>query len=407
MLKAPIPEGEKDTSDQGVQNYGKHTPLGLHIDIPRVAPDSSLDMAGAIRLDAFHPQERLLYVPKAPAKALAAGIWTVCPEEKDAWMVTAVYGQHEDADLGKHVQMLYLPQEIESVLRDAGVVDLADIAAVRYTTTRLTQGPVLVLTGDTSMLYFTMMQADANEIVSVRAPDGALYIGDALDASNHCFKKLIRKKEIKMKGLTNYVAKNTKPVAPAQTPNVAEADPQETDVAEAVNAPIGNVVVTPAPEKPAKKAKPAPAPVAEPEPLDGPEAGDVVDDVPVDEELAQPEPPAAFIPQMATEESLKKPLPEVTVTTATTAEEPPKRRRAAAKKAAGALVETVKAITAELGADIDDIPAEKFDETIEELRAIRDLQIAAARRAANLACGLAKMSKAALDMYAAVKNFVK
>ena len=258
------------------------------------------------------------------------------------------------------IKLVALPVELEKVLSKHEIV-LQDLKA-EVMRTKLTGHPVLMLSSETSLMYVTLMGGvDENDLATIVDPSTSLeYAGDGWDDATNTYKRIIRKKGQRMKGLTNPItgAKKVTPLAMPAKAKEAEAA-EEVKVEESAPAPKPTEAKPVAP-KLGTTPEPKPAPEPKPEPEPAPE----------------PEPKKA----------------------------PAKRTRK--KREAVELGFDFTEVHEYLASTLQEFEQDKMEEAMDEVRQLRDLQIAAARRMSNITTEMVKASKASVEKLDALKSML-
>lgn len=227
--------------------------------------------------------------------------------------------------------------------------------------------PVLLMSGETGMLWTTLSREDEQSgLWPITTPDGTVFIGDAWNPVDLAFKKLIKKRTKKMKGLGNPLTMKK----PAPTPEPIEKEQPKSELAAAFDAALGEDSVV------------------------------INNEVGIEAEL-DPRVDAQKPMDDPTEESVPVRNSEVQEP----AEEPIKKMRT--RKTARPAGLDLAAVVESLGAPVEFEDETQVDALLTELRDLRDLQVAAARRAANLASAFVKFSKNAIERYAQIRELLK
>lgn len=310
----------------------------------------------------------LLVVAKPPEGK--AGVWSL---KRDSTSQTFQLARTIELQETNHVLELPLnPMEIPSCVLE--VMSSCGYSPEDFRTSlavsRLGLIPVLLMSGETGMLWTTLSREDEQTgLWPITAPDGTVFIGDAWNPANLAFKKLIKKRTKKMKGLGNPLTMKK----PAPAPEPAEKEPAKSELAAAFDAALGEDPV-----------------------VINNEAGIEVEldprvdaQKPMDDPIEEPvnvQSPASVSAQEPAEEPTKK-----------------TRTRKTARPAGLDLASVVES----LGAPVEFEDETQVDALLTELRDLRDLQVAAARRAANLASAFVKFSKNAIERYAQIRELLK
>jgi hypothetical protein len=194
--------------------------------------------------------------------------------------------------------------------------------------------------------------------------------------------KNLKKESKKMKGLVNPIKK--KADAPASDPITQAVEAPVHGAVKDMEEPIVATAARPEEDRELSiKQETKPTPPPEPEVVKEEEP-------PVQAPVTQAEEPVAE--EAPTQE---QPKPE----------RQPRQRKAPAP-VAGQLPDLEK-IKAQLTVEIGPVTGDRFDKTLTDIRALRDIQIQVARLMTNLASELAKTAKNAVDKYALIQNIMK
>lgn len=368
FVGAPTDDDRKLTQNKPEQVGDK--PLLPLTSVNRFLPEAFLDSQYApITVEQINESLVLLPVKTTPKGThIPAGLWR-CTEAGDVWLFdkTIPLVSFDISDIKPFGYMLspWMAENIHALMTEHPEVKACLGKA------RLNNMLVIVLSGETSMLYLTLQaRVQKHGIFPVVFEDGTEIVGDAWDDKECYFKKFIKKRKETMKGLTNPI-----------TGKKPEAKPE----------------VAPAPA-----AEPAPAVAAEtmPEPEE-PKA--LVVDVPEDkvEEVTE-EIKASMEDAVVSTESETQEAPE-----GSEAEQPAKRtRRKAAATQAGIAGSATKFLE-DVSAAVDSVAVEQFDTAIEEVRTLRDIQIAVTRRIANITTELYKTAKTVGDKWTEIQRILR
>lgn len=345
-------DSELELPENTVQPYDSEL-LTLNIgDLSKIRPEVMLyNDSVPLTNEELQPDSSLLALAEPPA--MAPGLWSLKNNGKTYAFRYLVPIEEGSKLLQLPIQPIAVPAEVSQMLKEDGYT--ADDLRACLMVTRLAGIPVLMLTGETGMLYLPLCRTtEKSSLLPIVHPDGTVYVGDAWNTNTHSWKKLIKKRNTKMKGLGNPLTKGARTSAEAI---VTKAEATEPEVAEAVEAPVET------------KAEPeeAPKPSLAPEPTQ------------------EPEPSPELVEQ---------------------AEEPVARRTRTRKQAKSVGINLAPVIE-ELGSDVAELETAQLDAAVEEIRALRDLQIVAARRTANIVNALYKASKQAVDKYAEICKLIK
>lgn len=351
-------DSELDLPENTVQPYDSELPTLNIGDLSKIRPEVMLyNDSVPLTNEELQPDSSLLALADPPV--LAPGLWSLKNNVKTYAFRYLVPVEEGSKLLQLPIQPIAVPAEVSQMLKEDGYT--ADDLRACLMVTRLAGVPVLMLTGETSMLYLPLCRTtEKSSLLPIVHPDGTVYVGDAWNNNTHSWKKLIKKRNTKMKGLGNPLTKGARTPAEAI---VTKAEATEPEVAEAIEAPVET------------KAEPEEAPKQAPAPEPAPEHA--------------PEPAP---------ESAPEPVEH--------AEEPVARRTRTRKQAKSVGINLAPVIE-ELGSDVADLETAQLDAAVEEIRALRDLQVAAARRTANIVNALYKASKQAVDKYVEICKLIK
>lgn len=335
-------------------------------DINKVRPEVLLDRE-SIPLTACNASElqtggeSVAIVPCAAPPLGEPGLWLVEPLDDGAkYLGTIEYG---DVKLLKELATvkLKLPPEISAILKKYNL-SLADLKG-ELMRTKLNNVPVIMFSSETSLMYVTLTASmDSKELVTIVDPaTGLVYSGDGWNDKTRRYKTIKRNKGQKMKGLANPLTgkKATKLPEPEQ----ADVEEKAEAKAEAKAAPV---LSKPAAPKLGAAIKAAPEPSPEPEPTPEPE--------PAPEPAPEPEPAPA--------------------------------KRTRKKREAVELGFDFTAVNEYLGSNVADLDDASADKALEELRNLRDIQIAIARRMVNITTEMSKASKASMEKLEALRTML-
>ena len=332
-----------------------------------------------------------VYLPLAHPPVGGPAIWVLVPGA-DAFKVVRTYPMDATSLMATLLIRLYtMPLE---VFQEAG----KSLEAMKPSLCRPRMQDVqgLRLFGETSVLFTSMsLAATSDKRPRIVYTDGTACVLDGYDDEKHAWKQAVKEKKVKqMKGdLPRPSQVKAKPAEVTEV-NKDTATPEEKAAVNTqihpASVPLGTIAVP---------NFPAPAPV---------EAAPVIETVPAAEVVQEQPAPAPEPDFIAEEEAAAKPVeqvPEVKVVP----ESKPKRPTKPVSKPVNN-TDAIAKVTELLGADVQDMTAEKFDDALNEIRAIRDLQIASARRMTNLCAALCKSSQTVMKKYSdimAVINAVK
>lgn len=359
-------------------------------DVNRMRPEVLLAQRGQIELDVNELGYEFTYLP----------VSHMPEQKKDEWQplllvlrriddnASILVAKHPMTDLMANLRMI--PYRIAPTMAEFIVQERppnVSFASLKPTLTRSLLADMLVFAmyATRSMLFSTLQSSKTDQSVfNIRTEDpNVSYTVDGWDENAKAYKKLIFKRRPKMpKGLSNPTKKAADaaaaptPVQPASTMNVTLTPPS----AAAAPAPAPAPVV---PEMPA----PAPAPqTPAPAPAPAPAVGIPV----IPSTVAAPVAPAAPEPQT---EEISQPVDATTVPVQLAPEaaaqqpaEPAKKTRI--KKPSTKQMELQHVID-NLSAAIPEYNGD-IEAMINDLRPLRDLTIAVARRSANISSELYK-----------------
>lgn len=346
-------ESELDLPENTVQPYDSELPTLNIGDLSKIRPEVMLyNDSVPLTNEELQPDSSLLALADPPV--MAPGLWSLKNNVKTYAFRYLVPVEEGSKLLQLPIQPIAVPAEVSQMMKEDGYT--ADDLRACLMVTRLAGVPVLMLTGETSMLYLPLCRTtEKSSLLPIVHPDGTVYVGDAWNNNTHSWKKLIKKRNTKMKGLGNPLTKGARTPAEAI---VTKAEATEPEVAEAIEAPVETKA------EPEEAPKQAPAPEPAPEPV----------------------------------EHAPEPVEH--------AEEPVARRTRTRKQAKSVGINLAPVIE-ELGSDVADLETAQLDAAVEEIRALRDLQVAAARRTANIVNALYKASKQAVDKYVEICKLIK
>ena len=275
-----------------------------------------------------------------------------------------------------------LPDDVAGVLHECKA-DIAEFVPC-IMQSRLQLQPVLMLTGETSLLYMPLRRrAESDSIASLQMADGSVLFADGWSEDQRTFKRLVRRKENMKSLLANPLVEGKKkdaikpvaaPTAPAPAPApakepelepedvVQQADGSQPEVSEAVTVQVDTSV------------KPA---------------GDGATEAEVE------------ATQEAAEPAQAEEQPEAPDKTAE--QDKPKAPARKAKPAAAGTIGDIKLHEAleTLQVAVPSIGPDEFDAGLNAIRTLRDIQIAAARLLANVSLKMlegAKTGDKSIDM---------
>lgn len=333
-------------------------------DINKVRPEVLLDRE-SIPLTACNASElqtggeSVAIVPCAKPPLGEPGLWLIEPSDDGAkYLGTIEYG---DAKLLKELATvkLQLPPEISAILKKYNL-SLADLKG-ELMRTKLNNVPVIMFSSETSLMYVTLTAyTDSKDLATIVDPaTGLVYSGDGWNDKTRRYKTIKRNKGQKMKGLAN-------PLTGKKATKLPE--PEQADVEEKAEAKAAPVLSKPAAPKLGAAIKAAPEPTPEPEPAPTPE----------------PEPSP-------------EPAPEP---------EPAPAKRTRKKREAVDLGFDFTDVNEYLGSNVAELDDASADKALEELRNLRDIQIAISRRMVNITTEMSKASKASMEKLEALRTML-
>lgn len=287
---------------------------------------------------------------------------------------------HELADVYKHMKVKY----------SLGLVKLTGV-------------PVIILRSGGSILCIALIQHQKLEDLTRIRHDKRVWVPDGWDDKTKTWKHFITERKAKMaKGLPSPVTtkRNAKGLASAVNSAVASVQQSPTVAAATLAGPADEN------DQEVNDAATATASVA------AKHAATQIEQVSKTVEDKLPDPPA----EIEVPDALAAQTAELMANPAPAAPEPveepaaaevnpdaaaPKRKRQT--RPAAKLGFDFTKVQEYLSAPVEELTADAFDKVLEEIRALRDLQIAAARRSANLSTEVHKMSASAVQKIAALK----
>lgn len=379
LLMGPMYGSEK--LEKGRLLQYRNIPI-MHVSTPEAFLPGTLLDSSKVWLDAGEVKDGMLFV------RVPQGVW-----DSPRLLALAGGGGRMEIVAGHGIDatalLANLPTKLFALPEEIGK-DVGDARDMRpcITVTRTTGMPVLMLYGETSVLYTTLVMCMPEDPAHTVVVDkqGA-YVFDGWSDKECAWKKLIKERKVKNMKANNIARPALSNVSPAVTQATRENTTPEESAA--VNAAVGLPTTVPLAAIPLAAVPAAPAQEEE-------------------EALAEEEAQAAV--QQMKEELTGKPKPAEEPVPEAVAEPPKAEDRPRVKRAA----KPVRAVGMDLGkvietisADVDDITSDQFDAALNEIRALRDLQIAAARRMTNLCTAMCKFSQGAIDKYNKVLNALK
>lgn len=349
VYKGMPTEAELELPENEATAYMSIEPILQITDINKVRPEVLLDRE-SIPLTACNASElqtggeSVAIVPCAKPPLGEPGLWLIEPlDDGDKYLGTIEYG---DAKLLKELATvkLQLPPEISAILKKYNL-SLADLKG-ELMRTKLNNVPVIMFSSETSLMYVTLTAyTDPKDLATIVDPaTGLVYSGDGWNDKTRSYKTIKRNKGQKMKGLAN-------PLTGKKATKLPE--PEQADVEEKAEAKAAPVLAKPAAPKlgAAIKAEPAPEPAPDPDP--------------------EPEPATA--------------------------------KRTRKKREAVELGFDFTAVNEYLGSNVAELDDASADKALDELRNLRDIQIAIARRMVNITTEMSKASKASMEKLEALR----
>lgn len=288
---------------------------------------------------------------------------------------------------------LSLPQELADVYKHMKVKYSLGLV-------KLTGFPVIILRSGCSILCIALMQHQKLEDLTRIRHDKRVWVPDGWDDKTKTWKHFITERKAKMaKGLPSPVTTKRNALASAVNSAVASVQQSPTVAAATLAGPAAEN------DQEVNDAATATASIA------AKPAATQIEQVSKPAEAKLPDPPA----ELKVPDALAAQTAELMSNPATAAQEPveapaaaesnpdaaPKRKRQV-RPAAKIGFDFTK-VQEYLSAPVEELTADAFDKVLEEIRALRDLQIAAARRSANLSTEVHKMSASAVQKIAALK----
>jgi hypothetical protein len=343
----------------------------LNMSCPEAALPSTLLDASRVWLSEDEVLNKMLFMRVPPLAAGKPDRMLALMDDEPGPRVVAAHDLEDTSALkALPVKFFALPDNISVDIADAK--DMKPCLAI----TRLTSLPVLMLYGETSVLYMTLVVCSPHNPAHmvITEKEGA-YVLDGWSDKDGAWKKLVKEKKVKNMKTLNLArpALNNTPAAEVTEATVENTRPEE---AAAVNAQVGTPTTVPL----------SAIPLAEMPKQEAAEVAPVNKD---EDEVQQPRPESS-------EHSAQEQVQE---------DAKPRIRRA--PKPTRAVGVDLSKVIETISSDVDDITAEQFDAALNEIRALRDLQIAAARRMTNLCTAMCKFSQGAIDKYNKVLNALK
>lgn len=332
-----------------------------------------------------------------------AGVW---PEQR---MLTVSDAEDEDGmrivaghALDATSALTSLPVKFFSLPLDLSK-DIGDAQDMKpcLTVTRLTPMPVLMLYGETSVLYLTLtVCAPSNPAHTVVVDNDGAYVFDGWSDKDGVWKKLMKEKKVKSMKTSTIPRPALSTSAPAAVTKATKENTTPEESA-AVNAQVGETTTVPLASIPLATMPLAAMPdvVVATSPEQQAEMAPVAE-----EEDALSEEEAQTAVQRMKTALTGKDAPPVAAEAPRQDDKPKAKRVAKPVRAVGT---DLSKVIETISADVDDINAEQFDAALNEIRALRDLQIAAARRMTNLCTAMCKFSQGAIDKYNKVLNALR
>ena len=372
VYQGPLTEHEKKM-ESGKEYQVQGIEMLTLTDKNRVRPEVFLDTM-QVHLNQYATAPYFLFVKSAPP-GLKPGIWVLRgTEEEGVFDLMAMLPVERGEDSFNEMGMCLtgVPSYLSDWLGDHGY-SLADFDPV-ITRTKVPKIPMLLLTAEDSMLYVAMCVwgSEPPYKLQINLPDGKVLDGDGYDPDGKTWKHLKQRRQKMLKGLATPLGKKA--------------------IKEAVETPVAGKVEPVAEQKPVTVETPADT---------LPEQDSVLRVT--EEDLAA----VAGAEETAVEEAAAAMVEEQPAKEAAPAEEKqqqPKQRRQRTHKAVGL---DLARVIEDLSAPVESLTLEQFDAAAQELKDLRDLTIAAARRSANISNEMFKLSKGAVDKYKAVQDLFK
>lgn len=312
--------------------------------------------------------DSLLVCPNAAGRR----IFLLPRPDKDAPRRFAALGEvqvPEPADLGDVLVHLFLGRELKAACLEHPEVKVSLCRMLGAEATL-----IVVLEHEAELMYVLQAKSDAPDIETVEL-SGKTYRPDAWNDKNRCWKHLKAKEKKKMKGLGNPVQKKEVPPEVAAVVAEMHASAEQDAAAPAAEADAAVDAAVEAAASVDVGVDIADDAAAEPAAVQA--TADTPAEVPVEEPPAEPSQPAKA-----------------------------QRQRRTAQAAGKYGVQVLQQLAADIAAQPDPSDVEQIDASIDELRALRDLQIASSRRMANLGTAIAKLTRGAVEKYAQIKKLL-
>ena len=336
--------------------YKGNTGLTL-TDITKVRPEVMLAPESVKITESDISGTVLLPVEKSPIQSAPAGLW-ILKGSAGVYEYVGTIEKSQNVTSGMKLRPFII-----DVPMDVFSADNVEMQSFSPEIMRSVLGgfAVLMLTADSALAYLTSTSMDADGGLSVSFASGDVVVGDGY-VGKGVFKKLIKKRSTKMKGLGNPLT--------GKKEKVVEAPAQEQKVKA---------------EEPAPEVKP-PVPVAA---------------APVQEKVKEETP---VVPAKKAQEPVETPETPASETTQT--EEQPdqavRRRRVKPSSTFGGIDYTK--IREQIDTDIPTITADDADKVMDELRMMRDLKLALERRHTNMALAAIKSMQGAAERLKAIMS---
>lgn len=378
MLFVGEPQGEETVLAPETRYKVQSRELLNLTDLKRVRPEiffesMKAELAGVYR--------RGMYMMPV-ATVLDRGIWLMDRVEGCRYRRRTVLGvtAGEESFVELPMSLSYLPEYVLDCLEGDGV-SLDDFSPVLMRS-RTPAVPMVVLTGDSALLGIAVcrVEADPPYGLEIETEDGSVFEGDGYVPDLKYWKKLKKRSKNKMKGLGNPV----------------ELTKQKSKIEKAVETPVDGKVVPVKPE-------------SEPVDITAEIPADAIPEESVVKAVETPEPAKVVVkpvakaveqPSEPAEQTMEPEEPEEK----DSQKEDKTRRRQRPQKSVG--LDLAKIIE-EVSSPVESIGFDQFESAAQELRYLRDLQIAAARRMANISAEVFKTSKTAVDKYQAIQALLK
>lgn len=371
LVGDPLTMGVQDK--EGLQEYSG-LPLLQLSSVGNMVPALMLDPASIWLSDrTFCPD--IVYIPVGRPPFGGAAVWAVRRvSESEYDLVEAMPIPDMSLFLALRPAVFALSDGLWNIM------STADVKTLRPRLQRMRMNDVLCVHFQgatcTATVTLTPLQSDKDIVINA---NGKKYVLDGYDEKTSSWKSIKEKKEPKMKsGLPRPAMGNSANNAQVVTPATATEEIKQAVSAQV--APAEQEVIS----QPMAFPQPAPAPVPE-------EVAPVEAEAPAQATVAQiPVMPEAPAQDEAPAEKQKKP-----------------RATKPQTKPNASNVTAITKLTSDLSADVGELTADKFQDALEEERALRDLGIVLNRRMANLFIALFNSSKGAVEKLAQLQQLFK